>query len=169
VSARRLRSGERLGGAGAVALLVLLFLNWFEPAADARGARGADLARSGWAALGWPVVLLLGLVLLLVAWLLWATASGAPVNQALAAGVLATTVATVALVALAVRLALAQPGLGARLPDRLVELAAPAYLGLAALALLTAGCWRALADERTDAPESDYVPPPARPAPPAES
>jgi hypothetical protein len=40
------------------------------------------------------------------------------------------------------------------------------YLGLAALALIVAGAWRAIADERTGAPETAYAPPPPRPAPP---
>ena len=45
----------------------------------------------------------------------------------------------------------------------------PPYLGLLAALLTTLGAWRSLADERTDAPESAYTPPPARPAPPAEA
>ena len=50
--------------------------------------------------------------------------------------------------------------------SHVVAVQTPAYLGLAALALLVGGAWRAIADERTGAPESAYTPPPPRPAPP---
>jgi hypothetical protein len=81
--------------------------------------------------------------------------------------VLASVLAPIALIALAVRVAVAQPGLGAGAPDALVAAELPAYLGLAAGALIVAGAWRSLGDERTTAPESAYTPPPPRPAPPA--
>jgi hypothetical protein len=41
-----------------------------------------------------------------------------------------------------------------------------AWIGLAGALVLTIGSWWALADERTEAPESAYIPPPPRPAPP---
>ena len=46
------------------------------------------------------------------------------------------------------------------------DLRAAAWLGLAAALAIAAGAWWAIADERTDAPESALAPPPARPAPP---
>jgi hypothetical protein len=48
-----------------------------------------------------------------------------------------------------------------------VSVLAPAYLGLVAELVVVAGTWRALADERTDAPESAYQPPEPRPVPPS--
>jgi hypothetical protein len=80
--------------------------------------------------------------------------------------VLLSAVATVAFVVLLVRVAIAQPGLGSGLPDEGVAVQLPAYLGLVAMAAIVAGGWRSMADERTGAPESEYTPPPARPAPP---
>jgi hypothetical protein len=44
---------------------------------------------------------------------------------------------------------LAQPG-----PNAEVSVRWPAYLGLAGAVAILAGTWRALADERTDTPES---------------
>jgi hypothetical protein len=59
-----------------------------------------------------------------------------------------------------------QPGLGHDVPNELISVRAPAYLGLLSAAALAAGAWRSIGDERTDAPESAYEPPPPRPAPP---
>jgi hypothetical protein len=41
-----------------------------------------------------------------------------------------------------------------------------AWVGLGALALLTAGAWLSIRDERVDQPSRHVEPPPARPAPP---
>jgi hypothetical protein len=172
VSLRRLRSGELLAGAGAIALLVLLSLRWFEPAARRRVVEsagellGAEARTSGWASLGWPVVAVLlaavgcGLALVVL------TAAARDVAAPVAAGVLTAAVATLALLVLAARVLLFKPGLGLALPNDLVRTELAAYLGLAACALLAAGGWRALADERTSASESAYAPPPPRPPPP---
>jgi hypothetical protein len=83
--------------------------------------------------------------------------------------VLCVVAALVALVATVVRVTLAQPALGAGLADDEVGVALPGYLGPLAVAAILAGAWRAMADERTTAPESAYTPPPARPAPPADA
>ena len=166
MTARRWRAGEWLAGAGAVVLVVVLFLPWF----DAEGApAGAGVSRAGVAALGWPLVACLALTVALAAWLLVATAAGAPVSHLLGAGVLTISAAFVALLWATVRVAITQPALGAGLGDEAVTVGPAAYAGLAALAAILAGAWHAVADERTDAPESAYVPPPARRAPPAES
>ncbi|HEX6387974.1 MAG TPA: hypothetical protein VFZ89_00955 [Solirubrobacteraceae bacterium] len=162
MSLRRWRTGEWLAAAGAVALVALLFLDWFE--AEARADRA-----SGWASLGWPLVAWLVLTVLAAAWLLWATAAVAAVSQIMVAAVLCVVAALVALVATVVRVTLAQPALGAGLADDEVGVALPGYLGPLAVAAILAGAWRAMADERTTAPESAYTPPPARPAPPADA
>jgi hypothetical protein len=88
------------------------------------------------------------------------------VSQPVAAGVLLSAVSVVAFLALLVRVTIAQPGLGVGLPDEGVDVRLPAYLGLVAMAVIVIGGWRSMADERTDASESAYTPPPARPAPP---
>ncbi|MEA2386846.1 MAG: hypothetical protein QOJ22_1020 [Thermoleophilaceae bacterium] len=172
MSLRRLRTGELLVAAGALTLLVVLFLDWFEAAVNRRVTETSGrfvepaLHTSGWSAVGWVLLVLLAAVLVLAGWLVVATATDAPVSRQMAASVLTASAGAIVLVVLTVRVTIAQPGLGAGLPDAAVAVRLPAYLGLAALAVLVAGAWRAIADERTGAPESAYTPPPARPAPP---
>jgi hypothetical protein len=167
VNLRRLRAGEWLTAAGAVALTVLLFLDWFELQVRARITETsgrivrADAAASGWSSLGWVVVLLLVIAIALAVWLVVSTAGDAAVNQPVMAAALLSALAPIVLLVVAVRVAVAQPG-----RDEAIAVQPAAYLGLAALALLVAGAWRAIADERTGAPESAYTPPPPRPAPP---
>jgi len=153
LSAGRLRTGELLAGAGAVVLFVSLFLKWFSP-----GDAG------GWDSLGWLVLALATLAVALAAWLVVATAAVRPVTQIVAAAVLTSVFGAIALIALALRTLAFQPG-----TDALVSVEYGAWIGLAGAALLACGAWWALADERTDAPESAYVPPAPRPAPPAHS
>jgi hypothetical protein len=175
VSPRRLRSGELLAGAGAVALFILLFLDWFQPEIRPRVVEtsgrviGPELHLSGWTSLGWAMLVLLLVVLVLAMWLAASTLFAASVSQPVAAGVLLSAVSVVAFIALVVRVTIAQPGLGVGLPDEAVEVRVPAYPGLLAMAVILVGGWRSMADERTDAPESAYTPPPARPAPPERS
>jgi hypothetical protein len=168
----RLRFGELLAGAGAVALFVLMFLDWFHPEIHPRVTEtsgriiGPELHLSGWTSLGFVLLVLVLVVLVLAMWLAASTLFAPTVSQPVAAGVLLTAVAGVAFVALVLRVTVAQPGLGIGAPDELVAVQWPAYAGLAALALIEAGGWRSMADERTDAPESAYTPPEPRPAPP---
>jgi hypothetical protein len=168
----RLRSGELLAGAGAVALFVVMFFDWFMPEIQPRVTEtsgrivGPELHLSGWTSLGFLLVLLLLVALVLAMWLAASTLFGATVSQPVAAGVLLTAVGAVALVALVLRVTVLQPGLGVGEPDDLVAVQWPAYAGLAAMALIVAGAWRSMADERTDAPDSAYTPPEPRPAPP---
>ena len=175
MSPRRLRSGELLAGAGAVALFVVMFLDWFLPEIRPRVVEtsgrvvGPELHLSGWTSLGFVILVLVLVVLVLATWLAASTLFAASVSQPVAAGVLLSAVSVVALIALVVRVTIAQPGLGVGLPDEAVEVRFPAYLGLAAMAVIVVGGWRSMADERTDAPESAYTPPPARPAPPERS
>jgi hypothetical protein len=167
VRLRRLRAGEWLAAAGAAALAVVLFLDWFEERLPARVTETAGRfvregpGASGWSSLGWLMVALLFVVIALAAWLVVATASDAPVSQPVMAAVLLSALAPLALVVLAIRVTIAQPG-----ADDVMAVRPGAYLGLAALALVVAGAWRAIGDERTGAPESAYAPPPPRPAPP---
>jgi hypothetical protein len=172
VTLGRLRSGELLAGAGALALLVLLFLDWFEAVVTRRVTESSGsfvepaLHTSGWTAVGWMVLVALVVVLVLAGWLVVATAIDAPVSRQIAAAVLTASAGVVVLAILALRVTVVQPGLGAGLPDEAVAVKLPAYLGLVALAALVVGAWLAIADERTGAPESAYTPPAARPAPP---
>lgn len=172
MSGRRLRSGELLAGGGALVLFLSLFLDWFEPEVKPRITEtsgrvvGPEHHVSGWTSLGWVMIVVLLAVIVLATWLAASTLFAATVSQPVAAGVLLSAVGSLALGALVVRVAIVQPGLGVGLPDELVGVRWPAYVGIAALAVVVAGGWISMGDERTDAPESATTPPPARPAPP---
>jgi hypothetical protein len=153
LSIGRLRGGELLAGVGAVMLLVSLFLDWVGPVGE-----------SGWDALGWLVLALAAFAVACAAVLVVLTAADRPVTHIVAAAVLSATAAPIGLVALALRALVFQPG-----PNEVTTVEYGAWIGLAGAALLTIGAWWSLADERTDAPESAYVPPAPRPAPPPTS
>ena len=174
LSIGRLRGGELLAGAGAVVLLVSLFLTWFDAQFPALPAppRGVDVidvtlnppASTGWDGLGWLVLAIATLAAACTAWLVVATAAARPVTHLVGADVIAATVGPIAFVVLSLRALVFQPG-----PNELVTVEGGAWIGLAGAALLAVGAWWSLADERTDAPESAYVPPAPRPAPPPAS
>jgi cation transport ATPase len=147
----RVRAGEWIAGAGALALLVTLFLPWFDPAGE-----------SGWESLGWVTLALAISAIGCGGWLILATAAARPIAQQVAAGVLTATAGTLAFVFLALRTLVFQPG-----PNDAAELRYGAWLGLLAVLVVAVGGWWSIKDERTDAPESAYTPPAPRPAPPA--
>jgi hypothetical protein len=153
LSIGRLRGGELLTGVGAVALVVSLFLEWVGP-----------VGATGWDALGWLVLALVVIAVLCAAGLVVLTAADRPVTHIVAAAVVTATIAPVALLVLALRALVFQPG-----ANDVTTVEYGAWIGLAGAALLTVGAWWSLADERTDAPESAYVPPAPRPAPPPAS
>jgi hypothetical protein len=170
----RLRAGEWTAAVGAAALLVTLFLPWFDveiPRAEQQFRGGAILNilntysegtwGSGWDALGWFVIVIALAAIGCAAWLAFANATGRPVAQSVAASVLTATAGTFAFVVLSLRALVFQPG-----PNELVVLRYGAWLGLLAALVLAVGGWWASKDERTDAPESAYTPPEPRPAPP---
>jgi hypothetical protein len=146
----RLRAGEWLAGLGAVGLLATLFLDWVGPRRE-----------SGWSSLGWLVLALALVAVACAAWLVITTVVRRPIAQVVAGAVLTATIGSVAFVALALRTLVFQPG-----PNDIAELRYGAYLGVLAALLVAVGGWWAIADERTDAPDSAYTPPPPRPAPP---
>jgi hypothetical protein len=152
----RLRLGEALAGLGAVALFVLLFFDWFS---------GGGVSRSGWSSLGWALVALLAA--LIVVALVVPIAAVARAHPAVAVGSADTTIAlgAVTLVVALIRVLITQPALDLGLGNDAVSVQLCGYLGLAAIALIVAGGWITLADERTHAPESAYTPPPPRPLP----
>jgi hypothetical protein len=163
VSLRRLRAGEWLALIGAIGLLATLFSDWFGLPPAARG--NGDLAKSGWASLGWALDVLLVLAILGGLATALATALRQTPAWSVGSGVLTAPVGLIAFTALALRVVLFQPDLGVGLPNDLVDVRAAAYLGLAFCALIPVGAWTVLRDERTDAPESAYTPPPPRPVP----
>jgi hypothetical protein len=152
----RVRAGEALTAIGAIALFVLLFLDWFS---------GGGVSASGWSSLGWALVVLLVIVLALAVVVFAAVVTGAKPAIAVGSAVITFTVATVTFVIALVRVLLTQPALDRGLGNGAVSVQVAGYLGLLALALIAAGGWLTVADERTAAPESAYTPPPPRPLP----
>ena len=147
---RRLRKGEWLALAVAVALILLLCADWFFLSTpDARvGAH-----ESGWRSLGWPITLLLlgaiGAGLAMV----FATATQRAQAWPIVLTAFAFVLGLLATLAIAVRL-IAQPGLGVDAGNVDVEIEPAAWLGLLSAFLMTAGAWIGMIDERTDSAES---------------
>lgn len=139
----RLRKGEWLALGGAAALLVLLFLPWFD-------------GRIGWTSLGWFMIVLLLLSIAGAVWIAATTVEGI-LTRIMPALVITTTISALTLLILFLRVLAFPPG----------DAGVDAWLGVLAAAVLFAGAGIAIADERTDAPESAYTPPAPRPTPPA--
>lgn len=166
MSLRRLRLGELVALLGAALLVGSLFLNWVDlERTSYTTLEASQLPDTGFTQLGWVVwgTACAAAGLALVAALLTARGS---VGTAVMATILTVTFAGFALALVLLRLLLDQPDLGADVPGSAVGVAPGGWLGLAGALLLLAGAWRAMGDERTDAPDSVYDPPPARPAPP---
>ncbi|WP_026912264.1 hypothetical protein [Patulibacter minatonensis] len=154
---------------------------------------------SGWGVVGhpWLELLALALIAAVTALVLAArTGRGTPTYGAVVSLVVAVPVAVLALLGVLLRTLLSQPSLAADelgsnaligtpvtpgggpadTANTVVQLspAIGSWVGLAAILLLVAGLWIAMADDRTDAAESAGVPspvldvPPLRPDPPAE-
>jgi hypothetical protein len=152
----RLRLGETLAALGAIALFVLLFFDWFS---------GGGVSRSGWSSLGWALVALLAALIVLA--LVVPVAAVARAHPAVAVGSADITIAlgAVTLVVALIRVLITQPALDLGLGNDAVSVQLCGYLGLAAIALIVAGGWITIADERIEARESAYTPPPPRPLP----
>jgi hypothetical protein len=156
----RLRPGEVLAALGAIALVVILFADWF---ALEIGTGREGVSTTGWASLGWLMIALLVLTALAALWLAVATVARSAA-EAVMAGVVTTALAVVAVPVLLLRI-VTQPDLGVGAPNDLVAVQFAAWVGLICTALIAVGGFVALRDERVDAPESAYEPPEPRPAP----
>jgi hypothetical protein len=180
----RLRPAELLAGAGAVALLVLMFLDWFGLPSDpgpraTRTAHGISYAvgfvddamlkldAAGWTSLGWfPAALIALAIAACLGWMFVTVTHDSPAVPL--AGTIGTFAAGLfATIAILARLVF-QPGLGVGLPNVIVEVRWPAYAGLAAAVAIVLGAWLAVRDERigqapSSAPEVELrpIPPPA--------
>jgi hypothetical protein len=153
---RRVRRGEALMGVGAIALFVLLFADWF---------KGGGASASGWSSLGWALDVLLAALFVMVVITLGSVLARAKVAIAIGATLLTAVLAMVTLVIALLRVLIFQPDLDLGLGNEAVTVQVAGYLGLVALAMVAVGGWMAIADERTDAPDSAYTPPPPRPVP----
>jgi len=168
MSAARLRVGEVTAGAGALLLVVMLLLDWAGPEASVLRDPQARLAQSGFATLGWMlVVVLVVLILCALALVMLTLAERETPVLAVVAAVVTTFTGIVTTLVLLVRLTLAQPDLGLSLPDDQVDVLTPAWLGLLSVAAMASGGWLTLRDDRLDSPLSEPPPVPVRSALPA--
>jgi hypothetical protein len=152
----RIRVGEALAAIGAIALFVLLFADWFS---------GGGTSRSGWSSLGWALIVLLAGAISVAVVLVVATVVRAKPAIIVGSAVVSVVLAVVTLPIALIRVLITQPDLDLGLGNTAVDVKTAGWLGLVALALIGVGAWTTLADERTDARESAYTPPPPRPVP----
>ena len=146
----RLRTGEWIALAAAIALIVLLAMDWFFLSTpDARiGAHESGIRSLGWFA----ELLVVGAILITLAMVVATATQHAPAWPVIL-GVLSVAFGVLAVLTIATRL-IFQPSLGVDAPNPDVDVELPAYLGLLAAMVMTYGSWRAMTDERLDAPES---------------
>jgi heme/copper-type cytochrome/quinol oxidase subunit 3 len=163
----RMRAGEWVAGFGAVALLVLMFFDWFAPEAGTVDGRRTHVmvleggSLSGWSTLGWFMDLLVAVAIFGGLALSYMTVKRASPAWPVGAAVLTWILGTLIVLVLLVRTTIAQPWV-----DALLSVQPAAYLGLVAAALIPLGGFLSLRDERMDSAEArDYTPPPARPVP----
>jgi hypothetical protein len=147
-----MRPGEILAAVAAVALLGVMFIDWYAPAPG-----GAAL--SAWKAFSVTDVVLALAALLALALAVLNVAGRGP-GVPLGVGVMTVTVAFAAALLLLYRI-LNQPG-----PNDVIEVRAGAWLGLAAVAAVFAGAWWSMGDDRPrpadpPAPEAERRPAPA--------
>jgi hypothetical protein len=143
---RRLRLGELLALAGAIALLVAMFLPWY------RGAAGGLTAWDEFGVVDVLIVIAVAVALFLAV----ATATERSTALPVAAAVWTTVWGIIATLAIALRL-LDQPG------DSL-GLRAAAWVALVAALAIAAGGWHSMSDERTELYEPAEPEPRAPPA-----
>lgn len=196
MSLQRLRRGEAVVVLGLIGLLGSLFLEWFRSGAYS-GRTGERLevitvgtaspddviigSQDGWGTLGHPWLELLVLVvvaLLVVLVVALRTGAARSTYAAVVSLVLSTALTGLVLLLTAFRALVFRPGVDVVTPSGQVTIdpspAIGAWIGLAGLLVALIGLWLAMADDRTDAAESDVPPPPtsrvppARPAPQAE-
>jgi|HigsolmetaAR201D_1030396.scaffolds.fasta_scaffold01491_14 uncharacterized membrane protein YidH (DUF202 family) len=165
---RRLHLPESICLLSALGLAVVLSLDWFGLGATVPGVQAEEAAArahlSGWGSLGWFMVLLL--VLLMLGGI--AVAATAALRRSptlpMASAVVTWSIGSLVWFILLFVL-INQPDLGIGAGDRMVSVKWPAYAGLVLAALIPIGAYLAMRDERTDAPESAYEPPPPRTIP----
>jgi len=141
----RLRFGDWVMGFGGLAVLVVMFLDWYEVPPDLVSVNAWESFAVN------DVILALAAVLALAAFVLTAVHPTAAVPLALSS--LAGLVAILALVLITIRL-ISTPDVEGFDTARLTG----AWLGLIATATLTAGCLASIRDERLPRPENPVEP-----------
>jgi hypothetical protein len=137
----RLGRGEYQAIACAIALLVLMSLNWFDVPED---SPLTPAHRSGWATVGWLAALLTVLALAATAFWIFALLAPDTPDLPFAPDEVTMLLALGAALALGSRL-LFEPDLG--LPNAQIETLPTAFAGTVCAALLAVGAWRAISDD----------------------
>ena len=151
----RLRFGDWVMALGGVAVLLVMFLDWYELPEEVVFISGG-VQFSAWESFAVnDVILALAALMALTVVFLTATQPTAAVPLALAS--LTTVVAVIALVLVAVRL-IWTPDVEGLDTDRTTG----AWLGLVATSVLLTGCLASIRDERMPEPEQPVEPRPVR-------
>ncbi|CAB4940081.1 unannotated protein [freshwater metagenome] len=153
---RPLRAPDVVLLVSAIALLVVLSLDWFA------GPPGAST--TGWSSLGWLAVALVAGCALLGLVLVAMLATGVCDRVNLHVAVALAALAPLAFIVL-VLVVLLQPGLGLGLSNAAVEIRWPACAGIVAFAALTVAAWWSLHADGPVPLDRGGVEPELRPAP----
>ena len=146
----RIRTGERVALVGAVALTLLLGLDWFFLSTpDAR--LGAH--ESGWRSLGWPITLILLGAIVAALGMVFTTVTMRAHGWPIVLTVFTFVLGILGTLLVALRL-IAQPGLGVDAGNVDVEIEPAAWLGLLSILAIGLGGWIGELDERTDTAEA---------------
>ncbi len=153
----RPRTGEMVAAAAGVALLVVMFLDWYRTG----GAPGvAPAGLSAWQAFGALDVILALIAVLAIAPAVLSATRRSPAMP-IAASVVVAALGIFATLAILYRI-LNQPG-----PNDLVESGLGAFLGFVSVLAIAAGSWSASTDEDVPPTPRDLAAVETRPAPPA--
>ena len=144
---RRLRDGEWIAGAGAVALLASMFLHWYGLDAALLGGLAAEA--TAWQAFG-ALDIVLALLALVPLVLVFTQATRPSPAIPVFFSVMTVLAGALAVLLILYRI-LNQPG-----PNEIVDVQVGAWLGLLAAAVITAGGWRSL---RVEAVPGQPMPP----------
>ena len=157
----RLRPGELIAAAGGVALLVVMFLDWYAAGGTTSvGGQNIDISVgfNAWQAFGITDILLALSALIAIATAAVTAARRSPALPV--AGSVITSAAGAFATLLVLYRIVNQPG-----PNEFIEVKLPAFLGFLCVLAIAAGGWLSMRDEDwPDAPMETDV----RPVPPAE-
>jgi hypothetical protein len=161
VELSRLRAGELIAAAGGVALLVVMFLDWYA-AGGTTEVGGQDIeisvGFSAWEAFGITDILLALSALIAIGTAVITATRRSPALP-VAGSVITSTAGGFATLLVLYRI-VNQPG-----PNEFIEVKFPAFLGFLCALAIAAGGWRSMRDESW--PDSP-LPVDVHPAPPAE-
>ena len=144
----RLRFGDWVMGIGGIAVLAVMFLDWYEVPSVVSANAWESFAIT-------DLILALAATMAIAAFVITALQPTAAVPLALSS--LTALVALVALVLVVTRL-IWPPDFFEGLPDVDVDRVAGAWLGLVAVGTLAAGCLASIRDERLPEPEHPVEP-----------